>query len=257
MIPDIELKNALSRLEKASFSIAAPSFVIPGTVADNAQALAGLFPEVGIVLFESKSCLEYDENDLPAALGKLDLRWHVHLPLDLPWHAGVDEVCRIISKLVSKVDYLSPRAYVLHPPQTAELMTPLAAGFRDMGVDPSRVLLENVEESDLAVVWDEACSEGFGVCLDLGHVLAYRQDHILTLPSLWEKVGMLHVYSPGERARHESLKNLNEHGKNMLGGWLSQLRPDAVVMLEIFNETGLKESTKLLAEWLANWDFST
>ncbi|MDO5484253.1 MAG: hypothetical protein Q4F27_05035, partial [Desulfovibrionaceae bacterium] len=65
--------------------LAAPSFVLPGTVAENAAFLAGKVDEVALCLFEAQACLAYTAADMPAALADLPLRWHVHLPVDLPW----------------------------------------------------------------------------------------------------------------------------------------------------------------------------
>ena len=68
--------------------IAAPSFVIAANVADNAVFLAHKVDEVGLCLFETRGCLDYGPADLPASLAHLPLRWHAHLPVDLPWPAS-------------------------------------------------------------------------------------------------------------------------------------------------------------------------
>ena len=65
--------------------LAAPSFVIPAGVAENARFLAGKVDEVGLCLFETSACLNYGPQDLPPDLAALPLRWHAHLPVDLPW----------------------------------------------------------------------------------------------------------------------------------------------------------------------------
>jgi len=255
--PAARTLDALTQLKAAPFSVAAPSFAIPGTVAENAKLLAPHFSEIGIVLFETESCLEYTDEDLPPDLAGLEVAWHVHLPLDLPWKTDVSKVCGKLKALMAKVDYLHPTAYVLHPPQDGDLLFPLAETFRAEGVNPARVLLENVEESDLAAVWPQALEAGYGACLDIGHLLAFRQEHILTLPRLWEKVGMLHIYGPDMAARHKSLSQLPEKGRKMLRDWLGKLRPESTVTIEVFNENGLFESAGVLARWLDDWKVST
>ena len=75
--------------------------------------------EVGIVLFETAGSLAYTEADLPPDLAGLPLTYHVHLPLDLPWQDGpngAQATWDIVRRLVAITDYLSPNAYVLHPP---------------------------------------------------------------------------------------------------------------------------------------------
>ena len=234
------------------FTIAAPSFVLPAGAAENARFLADFFPEISLLFFETDACLGYTGRDLPADLARLPVSWHVHLPLDLPWQDGLDVGWRAIEGLVGKAAFLSPRRYVLHPPASPAFLVPLAQRFRDAGVDPSRVLLENVEETDLCAFWPEARDSGFGACLDLGHVLAYGQDAVLDLPGLWEETDMLHVNAPGEGGRHESLSRLDERGRELLRFALERFTGDTVT-LEIFNERGLFESLELLGKWMALW----
>ena len=84
--------------------IGAPSFVMPANVADNARFLAGRVDEVALCLFEARSCLAYDDEDLPPALADLPLSWHVHLPVDLPWPRKKDaEAVRVAVELALRV----------------------------------------------------------------------------------------------------------------------------------------------------------
>ena len=49
--------------------LAAPSFVIPAGVAENARFLADKVDEVGLCLFETRACLSYGPQDLPPYAG--------------------------------------------------------------------------------------------------------------------------------------------------------------------------------------------
>lgn len=95
--------------------LAAPSWVIPGTVAENCRFLSGKVDEVGLLFFEQDACLAYGKNDLPPWLADLGLGFHVHLPADLDWSrpALAAENCL---RLMDKVDFLNARLAVLHPP---------------------------------------------------------------------------------------------------------------------------------------------
>jgi len=237
------------------FRVAAPSFVIPAGVAENARFLADFFPEIGLLLFETEACLAYDERDLPSDLADLPVTWHAHLPLDLPWRRGADAVWSALDRLLDKVAYLRPAAYVLHPPARSGLLAPLAERLRDRGVDPADVLLENVEESDLCAVWDEAREAGYSTCLDLGHILAYGQRDVLDLPGLAPTVRMAHVYAPepGGGGRHTGLDRLSPEGRELLCYILATFSPRTVT-LEVFSEPKLFKSIELLAEWTAQWE---
>lgn len=247
-VADIEGKHGYA----FPFTVAAPSFVIPAGAADNSRFLADYFQEICLLFFETEACLNYTEEDLPTDLADLPVSWHVHLPLDLPWEQGLDHAWGRIAGLMDKAAYLSPKAWVLHPPTVPGMLVPLADRFRGAGVDPSGVLLENVEETDLCAMWDEARTGGYSTCLDLGHILAYGQDSVLELPELWETVRMLHVYAPGDTGRHTTLANLDEKGQELLSAMLDRFTGD-VVTLEVFEKKGLFESVDLLAGWMSGW----
>ena len=234
------------------FTVAAPSFVIPAGAAENARFLAGLVPEIGLLLFESEACLAYTERDLPPDLADLPVAWHAHLPLDLPWERGLDTVWDVIDRLLNKIACLRPRAFVLHPPARAGLLAPLADRLRDRGTDPADVLLENVEEADLCAIWDEARQSGYSTCLDLGHILAYGQHAVLDLPGLAPTVRMAHVYAP-DGARHTGLHRLGPEGRDLLRYILATFSPRTVTV-EVFEEQQFFQSIELLAQWFAQWE---
>ncbi len=235
------------------FTIAAPSFVIPAGAAENSRFLADYFPEVSLLFFETNGCLNYTNFDLPPDLADLPISWHVHLPLDLPWEQGLDTVWDKLSRLMGKAAYLKPHAWVLHPPTEPDMLLSLAARFRDAGIDPADILLENVEESDLCALWPEAREGGYSTCLDLGHILAYGQEPVLDLPGIWDTVQMLHVYAPVPGSgRHTGLAALDEAGQKLLGDVLAKFKGHTLT-LEVFEETGIFDSIDLLAGWMKSW----
>jgi len=234
------------------FTVAAPSFVIPAGAAENSRFLANYFPEICLLFFETEACLNYTDFDLPPDLADLPVSWQVHLPLDLPWELGLDTVWDKLSRLMDKVAYLSPNAWVLHPPTMPDMLLPLADKLRGAGIDPASILLENVEESDLAAMWEESLAGGYSHCLDLGHILAYDQHSLLDLPGLWESVKMLHVYAPINGGRHTGLGNLDDSGKEILRDMLNNFRGETVT-LEIFDEKEIFQSLELLAGWMSDW----
>lgn len=232
--------------------IAAPSFVIPDTVGGNCRHLEGMVDEVSLTFFETDSCLAYDENDLPPDLSELNLRYSVHLPLDLPWQEGVTSVAEAILALARKVDYLRPTAYVLHPPDDARKLGQLSQLLADGGIVTESVLIENIEGNDLSACWGEIAENGYGVCLDIGHRIAFGQDGLESLPGLWERVRMLHVYGPGPRGEHGPLDDLDEKGANMLRRWVGRLPQDGSLVLEVFRQGQLESSLRRLHKLLGD-----
>lgn len=237
--------------------IAAPSFVIPAGVAENARFLAGKVAEVGLCLFETAACLRYGPQDLPPDLALLPLRWHAHLPVDLPWPAKSGaaahpsrEAANAALAVLEKTAFLRPRRAVLHPPQGApdaqrRLLEDFARHWRRETSVP--LLLENVEHSDvLCLGQDFLAEQGIGFCLDVGHLLGYAQDNLLqsTLP---EGAAMAHWSAPGERDQHLPLTALTPPQWRTAAALLARLPGNAAHMVEVFNWSGVARSLPVLA----------
>lgn len=243
-------------------TIAAPSYVWPVGILENCVRLARLVPEVGLLFFQTRACLDYAEEDLPPALADLGLRYHVHLPLDLPWEDGPEAVWAACSALLDKCAFLRPWAAVLHPPP--DRVCP--AGKKDVStlfvVEALRrvlamwqedrpevaLLVENIRENDLTASWPVIRSSGAGVCLDLGHLLAYGQNTD-ALPGIWSHVGMVHLNAAGPDGEHRSLCALDNAGRDRLRAILDRVGTDCVLMLELFTPHDFMESLAVLHDW--------
>lgn len=269
-----------SRPEMRHNPIAAPSFIWPADIAENCGKLQGLVDEVGLLFFQSEACLAYTEQDLPQELASNGLSYHVHLPLDLPWAAGLGDVWEILSGLRGKAAVLQPWAFVLHPPspgplpasgcregcpvcpsgenivasgdRAASLGTLAGLWERADGFADAALLLENTPENDLVGLWPLIQSSNLGICLDLGHLLAFDQN-THRLPDVWSRVRMVHLSAPGgsgpdgrRHDGHRSLAALDKCGRSLLDEILGQVRPDCVLMVEVFEPEGFLESLQML-----------
>jgi len=247
------------------WSLAAPSCVLPADVGTNCAALASHFPELGLCFFETAACLAYTEADLPQALSALPVRWHLHLPLDLPWDLPGDQgppaVAQTILALAEKVAGLAPWAYVLHPPKDAEHLRRdapeqlrcLALALKDRGIRPETLLVENIQGRDLEILWPVVRELGLGVCLDLGHMLEHGQEDFLDLPELWAHARMLHLNAPDQArpGRHASLGSLDAAGRAILGRMLTAFAPGGTVVLELFSPRELFDSLRFVSGFWA------
>lgn len=231
--------------------VAAPSWVTPGTAAENCRLLARYrdrFDEVTLLCFESQGSLAYTDADLPPAPAESGLSFHVHLPSDLDWSRGAAAPAKIILDLAIKLARLAPRVWVLHPPDDPALLAPLAQALSAGGIAPRDVLLENIRGNDLTHAWPEAFRHGYSICLDLGHLLAYGQNQLLEIPRLFERVRMLHCCAPGEGGRHRSLAWLDPQGCALLLRLLARLAPDATLTIEVFDLAGCLDSYQVLTK---------
>ena len=244
--------------------IAAPSFVIAANVADNASFLAHKVDEVGLCLFETRGCLDYGPADLPASLAHLPLRWHAHLPVDLPWPASAAanatrparEAAQLALAVLDRVHTLVPQmtlqAAVLHPPEgSPALQRRMLADFarrwhaQEHAAPP--LLLENVAHSDVFCLGGSFLADhGLGLCLDVGHLLGYVQKGLLH-SALPRQAAMLHWSAPGNGDQHLPLTAFTPEQRRIAQGLMAAAPPTATHMIEVFNWDGLSASLPVLA----------
>lgn len=234
--------------------LAAPSWVMPGSLAENCRFLAGRVDEIGLLFFESKACLAYTRQDLPPDLAALPLSWHIHLPLDLPWPNG-RKAAAIALRLMEKAAFLGARRAVLHPP-AAENANALEGFIREWtraGRSPASLLLENTAANDLTPCLPWIQNHGLGFCLDFGHMLLYGQTAALlrALPELGSPA-MIHWNAPGPSggsAGHGGLNSLSP-AELALGRRIFALAPKgSVMMAELFDWRLFEESFPILRAW--------
>lgn len=252
-----------------SRTVAAPSWVISGTIHDTCRFLSGQVHEAGLCLFEADACLAYTDADLPPALAGLGLSWHVHLPVDLGWGAGAHGApgagaARVCGLLMDRVAFLDPRCAVLHPPTPeqaraadvagadgpARLLAAFLAQWTRQGRDPADVLLENIAGQDLVDLAPAMDDGNCKVCLDMGHVLTYGQHRLPASVDLLSRVRMAHVHAPGGRDRHRPLTELTDEESAWAARVLPALPQDAVLMVEVFAWDGVLASLPVLERLL-------
>ncbi len=240
-------------MTKKKFTLAGPSFVVPGSMHENVMILKDLVSEVGLAFFESDACLAYTRDDLPESLSGLGLKYHVHLPLDLNWERGADHVFQVVSALVQKTAFLAPDKFVLHPPSNARDLEQFAVLWQKAGLNPSELLMENVRGRDFSNLWQVIEGEGLGVCLDLGHIMAYDQMNILEMNTLWERTFLVHIYGREDHTGHVGLPVITEEGKKILQLILSRVNNGTSVLLEIFSLQDFLDSKDILIQMADSW----
>lgn len=244
--------------------LAAPSFVLPGTAAENICFLNNRVDEVALCFFEARSCLDYGPQDLPDSLPDPapqapGLGFHVHLPVDLPWparagahdaHAG-HEAADLALAVCAKAAHLRPRLAVLHPPKASvTLKRRLLAGFatRWQAVSPLPLLLENIDICDVLELGESfAPDHGLGLCLDVGHLLGYAQNRLLA-SGLPETAVLVHWSAPGVRDQHLPLTAFTPEQRRTARAIMTRLPPTATHLAEIFRWEGVEASLPVLAE---------
>lgn len=262
------LRKSPALLTGKRWRLAAPSFVMPGTVAENCRFLSGQVDEIALCIFQTEACLAYGENDLPAWLADLPGRtsrmlYHVHLPLDLPWNEGPEQAAAAAAKVARKAEFLTPRAYVLHPPKTAAELQAFFYAWRKHGFASERILLENIADNDLAETLRGAYGIDCGICLDFGHAMAYSHNELLESSRLLQRVRMLHVYTAETHAapdgathrhKHLPMDRMSREDLDRLDALIGRLAPygtaaGRTLLLELFDWDAFQNSVPFVARW--------
>ena len=232
-----------SYLEWDGEYFAVPSWVISGTVAQNALFLQNRVKEIGLCLFEWKSCLDYGANDLPQWLADMPFNWHAHMPQDLPWKQGAEKTAEICRQLLAKIAFLKPRFLVLHPPPQngKTLLSRFATHFNN--ALQLEILLENTCSAE-SIMTDASflAKNGFGCCLDLAHAMQYGQLEFLHMAN---QARLVHWSAPGKKDEHRPLTQLDENQRKLLKKTSALFSGDVTHMLEIFTWQGICESLPL------------
>lgn len=248
-----------------TFRLAAPSFVLPGDVATNGRFLAGRVDEVALCFFETQACLAYTRADIPPDLAGLPgrdgspLRWHVHLPFDLPWPTDCDaaacrDTARLALRVLRRAEHLAPRCAVLHAPagspeQQRRMLTAFIEVWRRHCSVP--LLLENTEHCDVLSLGENFLfAQGAAFCLDVGHAMGYAQATLLR-SSLPARARMIHWSAPGKGDAHAALSAWTPAQRRTAEALAGVLPPSATHVLELFSWQRLQASLPILSELLA------
>ncbi|GHV55091.1 hypothetical protein FACS1894206_09100 [Deltaproteobacteria bacterium] len=221
---------------------------------------------VALLFLETESSLRYSKHDLPEDMATLALSYHVHLPLDLPWEEGGAKVAAICLALAEKTAFIRPAAFVLHPPDAALFdraglteLADFAHSWQNAGQNPGDVLLENTRENDLTNLAGCAFTlsgSGFGLCLDLGHILAYKQNRLVRALPMLPQPRMAHLSSPevkrGEITKdaHLPLDTLTERGARLARLLCASLADGGIIVAECFVWEYVARSLPVINFWL-------
>jgi sugar phosphate isomerase/epimerase len=239
--------------------LGATSCVLPADIMANVRVLAPLVDDVQLLFFESaaKSRLPQplDVQVLRELAEEHSLSYTVHLPIDLALGAaskaerqeGIGEILRLMAQLAP----LGPRSFDLHLVREPDLseaawLDNLAASLDELsgvlGDEKRLVGVENIEYP-FGLVAPLVAEHGFGVCLDLGHLVHYGHDLEEGL-ELLPRVRHLHYHGVRHGKDHQGLHDAEQAG--MLGARLADAGYDGVVTLEMYSLEKLKASLVLL-----------
>lgn len=247
------------------FRLSVPSFIIPADILPNVRFLGPHVDEIELLFFESASayCQSLPGRDTIARLGELadalDVRYNVHLPIDL-YPGDCDAEIRrrageTLLRFYDRISPLHPSCYVLHlercrPGREAEPEDVWLKRCRDSlgwmidrGMDPSRVAVENLN-SPPQRMQDMVLELGFKLCLDIGHLLLAGEDLQSMLQTCLPETVMIHLHGVREGRDHRSLENIGSETWTVLSEQLSGYGQGLSV--EVFSRDKLQRSLPLM-----------
>jgi len=239
-----------------TWPLAATSWLWPATLEENLRRIARWelpIRQTALLFYQHAPSLAYTPQDIPALPG---LSSHVHLPLDLPWASGPRAVWDIVRSLMEGTAApLSPWCGVLHPPAAPGDLAGLATLWRKCA--PGwKLLVENIPGQDLHAHWPVIKDLDIPVCLDVGHLMAFGQDWLLSMPDLARRVELVHCYAPGDSFgshEHLPLTRLTRGQKTTLRAVFAQLAPTTVILFEVFAESDLRASLQTFYALKRKW----
>ena len=246
---------------RCPWRLGATSCVLPADIMTNVRQLAPLVDDVQLLFFESAAKSRLPQPlDVPALRGLAEeygLSYTVHLPTDLALGAaakaerqeGIGEVLRLMAQLAP----LAPQSFDLHLMREPDLpdgawLDNLALSLEELsgalGQEKRLVGVENIEYP-FGLVAPLVAEYGFGVCLDLGHLVHYAHDLEEGL-GLLPRVRHLHYHGVRDGKDHQGLHDAAQ--ARMLGARLAEVGYDGVVTLEMYSLEKLEASLALLNE---------
>lgn len=247
------------REKQRLWRLGATSCVLPADILTNVRALAPLVDDVQLLFFESEA-----NSLLPQPLEVQALRdqaeehgltYTVHLPTDIDLGAssraerekGIGEILRLMAKLAP----LAPEAFDLHLVREQSLpeavwLDNIAASLQALagalGEEKKLVAVENIEYP-YGLVAPLVEENGFGICLDLGHLVRYGHDLEEGL-RLLPRVRHLHYHGVRDGRDHQSLADVEQ--ARMLVRRLAEAGYDGVLTLEMYSHENLQVSLTLI-----------
>jgi len=250
------------------FKLATTSYIYPDQIIPNVTTLAPFLDEVELVLFESGGQDNLpDDVQLRALINfslHQEIKFNVHLPIDI-FLGDKDEEVRsrgisIVKKVIKRTRCLSPSLYTLHFDLrncNGREETDIETWQRHMIQSGKEILKDGIESNRISIEtlgypfeWIEGIVKelGFSICLDIGHILIYRQDLSLYLGKYLPYTSIIHLHGFQNGIDHLGIDKLNERTVDLILSHLHHFK--GILSIEVFSFDDLKRSLQILEkEW--------
>ena len=230
--------------------------------------LSPFFDEIELVLFESSKEDNIPEREEIDSLREISLReginYNVHLPIDVflgdenkeTRQRGVSMIKRVIHQTLP----LRPSFYTLHldlrdayPKDIKDWKYRLIESLKGMmetGIEAKRISIETL---NYPFEWIEDILNrfNFSVCLDIGHILFYKQSLKDYLNRYLPQANILHLHGYQNGVDHLGIDRLSEGDLELIFSHLKHYK--GIVSIEVFSLKELRGSLRVFEEkWVRN-----
>jgi len=246
------------------FRLATTSYIYPDRIIPNVTALAPFLDEVELVLFESGGQDNYPDEvelrDLTSFCISGKVGFNIHLPVDLFLGDRSEEVrakgISIIRRVIERTLCLNPSVYTLHfdlRNSDGKEETDIEAWRRQIlrsaeemtgcGIEPRRISIETLSYP-LEWIEDIVKEFGFSICLDIGHMLIYRQDMAYYLEKHLPQTSIIHLHGIENGVDHLGIDKLSAKMIDLIFSKLQGFT--GTLSVEVFSFGDLKNSLEVL-----------
>jgi len=213
--------------------IGTTSFIKPADRLTNALFLKDTVDEIELLYTDSRHEYDIPDEKEVDALSELDVRYNIHMPYDRD--LSIMDEWKFMVDFTEKLKKLKAVTHTFHIQPEPDFFKGLEwfIGETDLPVT-----LEN-GGNDFQLLIDMP-ETGAGVCLDVGHMVMYRQDVIGTLAKLDKKIEMFHLHGVQNSKDHKSIRHLDTKTAEAVLNFAKE--KSLTVSLEVFNEQDLRDS---------------
>ena len=248
--------------------IGATSYVMPCSLLENVQNLAGRVDDIELILFD----LAGGWSNLPSERDVAELKrlalahghtYTVHLPMDIHFVGSVAENCSLAkAKLVIGCTLaLKPWAYVTHLEAKGIRSTRDSAKLRKwekqarraldfvsaLAGDSRLIAVENLDGHPPELVENISSQTGCSRCVDIGHLWHDKHDPLPFLERAAKQLRVIHCHGVAGRD-HASLARQDRRQLEQVIGWCERQRFGGVFTIEVFSDAEYQESLKAIEE---------
>lgn len=244
---------------RCAFNLGATSFVYPADYADNVERLGPYFDEIELLFLESRNTTDRPTPKLIDGLREQKLRlgldYNIHLPMDITPNAPDTFMRRngieVLADFIRLTQPLEPLTYCLHlpwdnKPDFTERCAVTLTELLKTGLEPAKLTVENLNYP-LTILKDLLDDLEVGVCLDVGHTIAFETGLETHLNAFRDRIYCMHLHASGTGDDHSELGLLGRHAAPVLEFLQSY---SGSVSLELFNITALNKSLAWLRPYL-------